>query len=440
MQCSHLKAPLRSHPQPLPHRVRQPLITVPLSSSTHLQRGAAGTTALQSLHLPQHYRRTSAGSSHPSAESGARDLTRRINFASNATLHPASPAVVGLALAAAQTMGAMLDQDHADQQQLRHLIAPNLPPPRSSLNSLHSPGMRPGRIHDLLHPILQLQLTPLATVSSLATRLALSAHSSLTFTRAAARLCCLVFLYLTHHLLTLVLTPCLLLQPPQPLLSRFTRAASSKLLHAHIPAHVIDRLGLGAIHTPKIRRPPPRTLLQNCRVLHRIWRPRPPVSAAGRAFGPDVTELAPRGCRVGTNSRGSGAGRVRGRVRATPNGVGCGFARGVGRGFARGVGRGLGAGAGATASGRTASRPSDHRRGTQPRDTAGSAPRSPPARSASSPRRTSKSSAVERLGDDPPDLDEVLDLQAPGRQRRRPDPQPGRDRRAAAGRTGRRCG
>src|SRR5215212_1534981 len=59
--------------------------------------------------------------------------------------------------------------------------------------------------------------------------------------------------------------PRLLFQPPQPLLEALHPPREIEHdPHAHIPTRVIDRLSLGTIHTPKIRRKQPRTLL---------WRP-----------------------------------------------------------------------------------------------------------------------------------------------------------------------
>ena len=57
----------------------------------------------------------------------------------------------------------------------------------------------------------------------------------------------------------------LILKPPDPLLEPLNRRRKlQKNLHARLPARVIDRLCLTTIHTAKIRRAQPQTLL---------WRP-----------------------------------------------------------------------------------------------------------------------------------------------------------------------
>jgi hypothetical protein len=180
---------------------------------------------------------------------------------------------LGPALRAAQPMRAMLDHDHADRRQLSDLMttAPATAP-ALILAELTAAATTRVRIviDDLIDLVLGREPATRAAMPLLPARLALGTIPGQQLLRLRARLRTPLLTRLRRILRrrlrarARVLTG-LRFQPPQPLLKPLhPRSEIEHELHADLPAGVIDRLSLGTIHSPKIRRPPPRTLL---------WRP-----------------------------------------------------------------------------------------------------------------------------------------------------------------------
>ncbi len=167
-------------------------------------------------------------------------------------------------------MGAMLDKEHRGRWQLGNLMAPRpvtrnplrigeLPPaPRAPLRVM---------INDLLHLIFTQQLPPRAWVAILPARLAPLTVPASQLLGLLPRLRATLLTRLRHirrrRLRTIPRTrrrprlqrPQPLLQPPLP-----SRQPNQKR-HARLTTRVINRLSLHPLHTPTIRRTPPRTWL-----------------------------------------------------------------------------------------------------------------------------------------------------------------------------------
>ena len=180
---------------------------------------------------------------------------------------------LGVALRAAQPVRAMLEHDHAGRRQLGHLAAaepaPGLALVDAELVAAAATGIRVV-IDDLIDLIFGLQRPTRAPMPSLTARFALGALPPQQLLRLCARLGPPLLTRLGWILRRRFRTrprvlPHLTLQPSQPLLKPLNPSGEIEHeLHAHIPAGVIDRLGLGTLHGAKIRRAQPRTLL---------WRP-----------------------------------------------------------------------------------------------------------------------------------------------------------------------
>ena len=125
-------------------------------------------------------------------------------------------------------------------------------------------------IDDLVELVLGRQPATRALVPGLGASRALGALPTQQLLRLRARLCTPLLPRLgrirgRRHRTRPRVPPRLLLQPPQPILELLNPSGEIEdELHAHPPPGVVDRLGLGAVHTTKIRRPRARTLL---------WRP-----------------------------------------------------------------------------------------------------------------------------------------------------------------------
>ena len=168
----------------------------------------------------------------------------------------------------------MLDHDHADRRQLRDLMAtkPSARPARTrgELAATTTAGLGIV-IDDLIDLILGLELPARTPMPRLTAGLALAAQQLLGLRpRLRPPLLPRLRRIRGRRLRTRPrIPPRLLLQPPDPLLQPrdlpvIPRRQLKQELNTSLPPSVIDPLRLRAIHTPKIRRPPPRTLL---------WRP-----------------------------------------------------------------------------------------------------------------------------------------------------------------------
>src|SRR5438034_9565810 len=173
-------------------------------------------------------------------------------------------------------MRAMLEEDHRDRRQLRHLAAPE-PPAGLALILAEPTPAAAARIRividDLIDLVFRQQLAARTLVPGLAARLALTRALGPRlrlrprlrpalgprfwqvlgrWLRGVARVLARLLLKPTHPLLE-PLTP-----PGQPL----TRPRQPKdHLNATLPPRLVDRLRLRAVHTPKIRGERRRSLL-----------------------------------------------------------------------------------------------------------------------------------------------------------------------------------
>jgi hypothetical protein len=175
---------------------------------------------------------------------------------------------------AAQAVRAVLGQDHARRRQLGDLVAPEAmrrnPLPRGEL--VPAPAAAVGIvIDDLIDLILRRELATRAAMTALPARLTqhlLGLHPRLRTAlltrrrrirrrrlRTIARALTSLLLQLAHPLLKPRVRNAQLVKRPRQLENE---------LHAALPARVVDRLRLAALHTPKIRPRYTRSLL---------WRP-----------------------------------------------------------------------------------------------------------------------------------------------------------------------
>ena len=134
-------------------------------------------------------------------------------------------------------------------------------------------GTPPGVLDDLIDLVLRLEPAARASMPRLATDLALSPLPAQQLLSLRPRFRPPLLPGLRRIARRRLRTrsrvpPRLLLQPPQPLLQpRYLRVIPrgqlQQELNASLPPRVIDHLGLGAIHNPKIRHPHPRTSSRN---------------------------------------------------------------------------------------------------------------------------------------------------------------------------------
>ena len=157
----------------------------------------------------------------------------------------------------------MLDDQHADRWQLSDLMATEPATwPALMLAELTAAATARVRvvIDDLIDPVLGSELATRTAMPLLPARLALGALPGQQLLRLRTRLRTPLLTRLRRILRRRLRTrprvpPRLLLQPPQAILD--VLHPSSQLeneLDARLPAGVIDRLRLSALHTTKIRR------------------------------------------------------------------------------------------------------------------------------------------------------------------------------------------
>ncbi len=166
------------------------------------------------------------------------------------------------AVSTAQLMRAMFAHDHADRRQLGDLVATE-PPARPALPIIKPTSASATRIRevidDLIHLILGVEFATRTPMPGLPTSLALNALSAHQFLGLRASLCTplsarLRRIHRRRRGARARISPCLLLEPPQPILVLLNPARQIENdLNTRLTPRVINRLRLGTIHACKIR-------------------------------------------------------------------------------------------------------------------------------------------------------------------------------------------